>query len=196
MTSQPALGTALADLAEARARYWGRWRSDPWTHDEEIESALATAWAATVKSTEGREQVIRLAGAPPCDAGAPSPVLVAHPAAAFLGYDDADGARRLLTFQHVDSVVFGGAGDESLHGHRLWEHGLEACEFQEVLNSAWIAQREQENSVHPRHRPGWHARLRHFVYTFPGETFECIAGRYVVGDRAGAPAASLAALEP
>lgn len=48
--------------------------------------------------------------------------------------------------------------------------------------------------VHEYHRDGWHARLRHFIYTFHDETFECIAADFVVDDHDSATPAALAAL--
>lgn len=194
MAVDPGLSTALSELAAARNRYWGRWQTDPWARDEDIEHDLAAAWSAVTELTGGTELVVRLDGAPPCDVGAPNPMVVAGNPLTALVYDDVDRVRRLLTFHHVDSVLFGGINAEALRGHRLWGQGLQAYEFQEVINSAWIAQREQENSVHPSHRGGWHARLRHFVFTFHDDTFECIAGRFVVDDRAGASPTVIAAL--
>ncbi len=121
-------------------------------------------------------------------------MLVAGAEGTSVAYDRQDGERCLLTFRNVDSVLFGGSNDEALSGHRLWGRGLQFYAFQEVINSAWIAQRETENSVHEYHHGGWHARLRHFIYTFHDETLECIAADFVVDDPDSASPAALAAL--
>lgn len=179
------LTEALAALTAARERYWLRLGSD---------EELGHAWDAVAGLIGPREIVLPVKSAPPCDTGAPRPVLVSTSASLFLAYDRADGERCLLTFQHVDSVLFGGSNDEALHGHRLWDHGLEYYAFQEVINSAWIIQREHENSIHPYHRADWLARYRHFIFTFHDETFECIAADFRADDLDGAPPAAVAAL--
>lgn len=194
MTLDPKLSDALAALAEARSHYWQHQQASPWTRDENLERQLADAWAAVAARVGPEELVVPVAGPPQCDVGAPSPVLVAGAEGTSVAYDRQDSDRCLLTFRNVDSVLFGGSNDEALSGHRLWGRGLQFYAFQEVINSAWIAQREAENSVHEYHRGGWHARLRHFIYTFHDETFECIAADFVVDDRDSASPAALAAL--
>ncbi len=69
----------------------------------------------------------------------------------------------------------GGPNDEALHGHPLFERGLDAYGIYEVLGSSWIRAMERMNSVHPRHRPERFASLRHFIFTFHDVTFECVA---------------------
>ena len=193
MTKESPLDTALAGLAEVRARYWQHRRTDPWRRDEDLEQRLASAWASVSDLVDG-EQVVPAVGAPAWSVGSPSPVVVSDSWRTFVAYDKDDGERCMLTFEHVDSVLFGGSNDEALAGHRLWTRGLKYYEFQEVLNSNWIAQREAENSVHDYHQPGWHRRQRHFVCTFHDETFECLAGTFVVDKHDGAPPAAVAAL--
>lgn len=70
--------------------------------------------------------------------------------------------------------------DGAITGHPLWENGLAPYAFHEVAASRWIATRERENSVHPRHQPGDFARLRHFIFTFHDETFECLADHFAL----------------
>ncbi|WP_408899294.1 hypothetical protein ACJ5H2_09335 [Nocardioides sp. R1-1] len=194
MALDPKLSEALAILTEARSLYWQRDRDTPWTRDESLERALADAWAAVTAKVDQQELVVPVSGPPQCNVGAPTPVLVAGVEGTSVAYDRQDSERCLLTFRNVDSVLFGGSNDEALNGHRLWGRGLEPYAFQEVINSAWIAQRERENSVHDYHRGGWHARLRHFIYTFHDETFECIAADFVVDDRDNASPTAMAAL--
>lgn len=182
MAVDPKLSDALAALSEVRSQYWHHHQANPWARDDNLERRLKDAWVAVAAQIGPEELVIPVAGPPPCDVGAPLPVLVSGSEGTAVTYYSPDSERCLLTFLHVDSVVFGGTNDEALSGHRLWGRGLEHYAFQEVINSAWIAQRERENSVHEYHRGGWHTRLRHFIYTFHDETFECIAAGFVVDD--------------
>ena len=86
----------------------------------------------------------------------------------------------VLTFTGVHSVRFGGPNDEVLHGHPLAKVGLESYGFHEVMNSTWIGQEEQINSVHIGHQGGWHALLRHFIFTFHDDLLECLADDFIV----------------
>jgi hypothetical protein len=81
----------------------------------------------------------------------------------------------LVAFHRVHSIKFGGPNDEAITGHPLSGRGLTPYRAHQVVNSRWIADEERINSVHPYHRGGWHERLRHYVFCFHDETFECIA---------------------
>lgn len=81
----------------------------------------------------------------------------------------------LVEFTGTYLTSFGGLNDEAIEGHPLSGRGLVAYRAHVVRNSAWIAQAEQANSVHPHHRGGWHERYNHYVLCFHDETFECIA---------------------
>jgi hypothetical protein len=63
-----------------------------------------------------------------------------------------------------------------------------------VVNSEWITAQERINSVHRRHRGGWHERLTHYVFSFHDETFECLAEGYTAQRYVGSPRAVLADL--
>jgi hypothetical protein len=89
--------------------------------------------------------------------------------------DTAPAALGLVEFTGAYLTSFGGLNDEALSGHPLSGRGLAAYRAFTVRNSTWIAQAEQHNAVHPRHRGGWHERYHHYVLTFHDETFECIA---------------------
>jgi len=89
--------------------------------------------------------------------------------------DPAPAALGLVEFTGAYLTSFGGLNDEALAGHPLSGRGLTAYRAFVVRNSAWIAQAEQHNSVHPCHRVGWHDHYNHYVLTFHDETFECIA---------------------
>lgn len=86
----------------------------------------------------------------------------------------------VVTFHGCSRVTFGHPNEEVLHGHRLWPKGLRYNGAHEVLNSAWIAELEQVNAVHPRHDPRRWRKLRHFILTFQDSTFECVAEGFEV----------------
>jgi hypothetical protein len=81
----------------------------------------------------------------------------------------------LVEFTSVYLTKFGGLNDEALHGHPLFGRGLDFYLAHVVPNSAWIAEAERANSVHPHHRGGWHQRYKHYVLCFHDEILECIA---------------------
>lgn len=78
------------------------------------------------------------------------------------------------------AIRFGGINDEVLHGHPLYEHGLESYEMHEIKNSSWIKEQKKINSVHPNFKnelPFWDLR-KHYIFTFHNDIFECIAENY------------------
>lgn len=176
----PALREALDALYRARAAYWDQHRK--WSTEPAVLDRLSVAWA-NLRRLVPNERVVPLDDVPPCDPGAPMPMVLSDGHTTWLTYHFAGDSddRSLVTFEGVDSVLFGGPNDEALGGHRLADKGLRPYAFHEVLSSDWIAERERENSVHEFHQPGWHAWLRHFVFTFHDEAFECLARSYVVG---------------
>ena len=80
-----------------------------------------------------------------------------------------------FTFSGCHAVRIGGPNDEALHGHPLYDKGLDGYRPHLVHNSDWIAQQEAINSVHERHRGGWHERLNHYFFVFHDEMFEALA---------------------
>ncbi len=177
--------TALAALERARQKAW---QVSPWSSDRVTLEAEAQAAWQQVRHVFNGETVIALDDVPSCDAGAPMPVVLSDAHHTWVShYVAADDERAVLRFDGVDSSLFGGPNDEALNGHRLSGKGLAPYRFHEVIGSAWISARERENSVHPAHRGGWHALLRHFVFTFHDETFECIARSYAIQDPSELP---------
>jgi hypothetical protein len=77
-------------------------------------------------------------------------------------------------FRCVDATI-GGPNDEALSGHRLFGRGLSANDFFMVENSRWRESARLVNSVHPMHSDEPFDQLRHYVFTFHDETFECLA---------------------
>jgi hypothetical protein len=72
-------------------------------------------------------------------------------------------------------VRFGGPNDEAIAGHPLHGRGLTAYRAHEVVNSAWIADAIQVNSVHPRHSDAPFRQLHHYVLPFHDEMLEALA---------------------
>lgn len=89
----------------------------------------------------------------------------------------------LITFKHAVAHFFGPPNDEVLGyggGHSLVARGLEAYEFCEVRPSSWIHQLEISNRAHPNHSANRFLDLRHYIFPFHDETFECIAEDFAV----------------
>ena len=134
----------------------------------------------------------------PWDAGAPLPHVVSDGGMVFLIYYidenssawkaqtheiiDLDTGHRgitaLVEFKHCYNYKFGGVNEEVIHGHPLYEHGLEPYGVHEIINSKWIIEQEKINSVHGNYNHlSWEA-YKHFIFTFHDELFECIAEGY------------------
>ena len=181
------LESALVELAAARAAY-DEAKGFAWSAPSEVASRLVVA-ADHVARVAGRPRAVALTDVPQCDPGAPMPQVLGDGYTVWLSYllggDGFSTDRAVLRFSGVDSVSFGGPNDEALPGHPLWGKGLTFYSFHEVIGSLWVATRERENSVHEHHRRARFARLRHFVFTFHDETFECLADGYAVGDDRG-----------
>ena len=136
-----------------------------------------------------RDIVTPLEGVPPCDPGAPVPVVIAAEGTAIVAYyapvavdwatarpeDIPDEEVVVLHFGGVWALMFGAPNDEALHGHPLASRGLDAYGAYRVEQSSWVRQLERMNRVHPRHSSEAYQRLQHFVMTFHDSTLECVA---------------------
>ncbi|NDV58112.1 hypothetical protein [Bacteroides sp. 519] len=134
------------------------------------------------------------------DSGAPMPHIVSNGYRVFLVYylgkpdpnwdgtyvkvvntsSDIEDLIVLVEFTHVVNYKFGGPNDEVIHGHPLYEHGLEAYTAHEIINSKWLVEQEQINSVHSCYSSERWKNLRHLIFTFHDEVFECITQGYKV----------------
>jgi hypothetical protein len=72
-------------------------------------------------------------------------------------------------------IRFGGPNDEAIAGHPLHGKGLAGYRAHEVVNSAWIEDAIQINSVHPHHSDAPFRRLHHYVLMFHDEMLEALA---------------------
>ena len=93
------------------------------------------------------------------------------------GHDDITA---LIQFSWCYCYKFGGINDEVIHGHPLFEHGLEAYEAHYIENSSWIKEESRINSVHNCHDQSSWDKYKHYIFTFHDEIFECIADGYTV----------------
>jgi hypothetical protein len=115
---------------------------------------------------------------------------------AFYAGDDRAGGREVDTAEFIDcvSLRMGFPNDEALHGHPLWEHGLEFYQAHVVIDSSWLAERRAIEAVHPRVPAVPFAGARHFVLTFHDSMVEAIAGSIEVGPRYGTMGQAIEAL--
>ena len=121
---------------------------------------------------------------PQMDTGAPAPCLFATSegdlyCAYFVNDAHEDlklGRVAAVRFRVVLQHRFGYPNDEVLHAHPLYKHGLQHYGFYVVEDSPLIAEIEEQNRIHPRHKAGMYAkRFKHFVITFHDETLEVVA---------------------
>src|ERR1700716_2044520 len=89
---------------------------------------------------DDQDRVVAFAGAPPADAGAPMPLLVANEWNLFLSYGLAPNSQETagLKFAAARTHYFGPPNDEALKGHPLWARGLRWYGTFEVVGSSWI----------------------------------------------------------
>jgi hypothetical protein len=139
------------------------------------------------------DRVVELTDVPPCEAGAPLPVVVADERKLQLAYLAAipdpnwdgthvrgvdlstDEPAVLITFERATAWFHGPPNDEAFQGHPLAARGLHPYAAFRVDNSSWVRRLERMNSVHPYHRPEAFSGLHHYVFAFHDSTFECIA---------------------
>jgi hypothetical protein len=91
--------------------------------------------------------------------------------------DPASGAVEplaLVEFQGA-TVKFGSPNDEVMRGHPLHGKGLMPYAAHHVMNSRWARELEEINKVHSRYDPDHWKDLKHYLFAFHDETFECLA---------------------
>ena len=86
----------------------------------------------------------------------------------------------LVEFIGCYSFKFGGANDEVLRGHPLWNKGLEGYQAHIIENSRWIQEERKINSVHAYYNEDRWKDKKHFIFTFHDELFECITESYKI----------------
>jgi hypothetical protein len=111
-------------------------------------------------------------------AGAPAPVVVASESRtlfAFDAWEDDGGGRRVAEFVGCVSVRFGFPNDEALHGHPLYDRGLNLYKVHEVVNSHWLEELRAIERHHDMSPAVPFEDARHYVLTFHDSTLEAIA---------------------
>jgi hypothetical protein len=111
------------------------------------------------------------------DVGAPIPTLLQSDNQTFLFFLLSQEEQRVgvLEFDLCSSTSFGSPGDETFEGHPLHGSGFEPYRAMRVVNSPWIVQLAQIDSVHARHDPDAYVEANHFIFPFHDTTFECVA---------------------
>jgi hypothetical protein len=152
------------------------------------------------------DTVVELTEVPQSDTGAPCPMILCGNNFLHLAYylseqiENWDGQPRfvnpttpgkwcaLVRFQMPQSHMFGSPNDEASPGHPLAQRGLEPYSVAEVKNSSWIRALKHMNSAHPRHRPDASQSMRHFIFAFHDNTFECVADGFHLSTHRGSVA--------
>ena len=109
-------------------------------------------------SIDSRDRAVHLDYAPPPDPGDPLPVVLAKDGAVILSYVAGRELTVMATFPVCRAHVFGPAD-----GHPLAKRGLTPHGAFEVQDSSWARSF------------GGSERVKHFVFTFGGSLFECVA---------------------
>jgi hypothetical protein len=134
---------------------------------------------------DDRDKIVAFGEVPQPSPGAPVPLIVADDVGLLLLYEVApDGAELVvLKFTRACAHSFGLPNDEALAGHPLAKRGLRPYSIFEVIDSSWVRALERMNRVHPLHCADRFRRLRHLVFTFHDNTFECVAEDVIVASR-------------
>ncbi|OGZ11887.1 MAG: hypothetical protein A2942_01845 [Candidatus Lloydbacteria bacterium RIFCSPLOWO2_01_FULL_50_20] len=93
---------------------------------------------------------------------------------------DAVASAALFSFNYTRMHMFGLPNDESLDQHPLSSRGLRGHGAFEVKNSSWVRRLEKTNKNYRQHAPERYDSLRHFIFTFHDNTFECLAEDYTL----------------
>lgn len=160
---------------------------------------------------DDRDQVTRLAGVPLACSGAPIPLVLSDGSTVVLAYylrrtpQDWDGSWArivgpttegepvaIVRFERCYAHYFGMPNDEAFEGHPLASRGLEPYGAFEIQRSSWIRRLERMNSVHHLHSAKEYETLRHLIFAFHDETFECVCKGFDVALATG----SIAGLVP
>jgi hypothetical protein len=112
--------------------------------------------------------------------GAPEAVLITGDDGAVLVLNahtvDADQRCVVLRWKRATAVALEPPNDEAISGHRLYDRGLREVSWAgEVHHSAWIADLERRNRVHPYHDAQRYAGRRHYIFRLKENVAEVIS---------------------
>jgi hypothetical protein len=124
-----------------------------------------------------RDEVAKFDGVPGHSPGAPMPMILANDVGVVLAYEMAPSGEQyaVVKFIRPRAHYLGPPDDETAQGHPLAERGLRPYGIYEIRNSSWIRTLEQTNRVHRNHNARRFDVLKHFIFTFHDNTFECVA---------------------
>ena len=116
---------------------------------------------------------------PPCDAGAPLPIVLADERCVVFGYRTAPPSDKRNAIFRIEyrALKFGHPNDEALSGHRYYRNGLTAYNAYEVIGSEWIEELRQINQVSFPDSSFLFTSSRHFIFTFHDSTLEFVASQ-------------------
>jgi hypothetical protein len=160
-------------------------------------------------SLTGRDEIVDLPELPQASVGTPRPHICGSEGLVHLVYDlehlpnsglvvhmidpgTQPTPAALIEFRGVQAISWGLPYDETPSAHPLSRHGLQWYTAQDVRNSSWLRELERRNGVPSTHSRTAFERLRHFVVTFHGSTFECAADEFRVTVYPSGRAAALA----
>lgn len=154
--------------------FWQRWE-EAWDRKLALEAQLASA--------KNEPYAVSAHFPVKWDTGAPMPHLFTTSGRALLiflvGGNHSDGNAppplALVEFHGCQAAKLGSPNDEVFHGHHLYGRGLQGDTVQIVHNSPWIAEIQAINKVHHLYNVDNWRTLKHYVFWFHDDTFECIA---------------------
>ncbi len=91
-----------------------------------------------------------------------------------------DSGVAIVKFKKRYIYKFGIPNDEVLLGHQYYKIGLKPYSFMEVKDSDWIKEIIRIESHHPYFDKHSFGKLKHYIFTFKDNTFECIAEDYSI----------------
>lgn len=115
------------------------------------------------------------------DVGAPEPVVVSSERRTLFAFylsdlvvDDGFEVQ-VAEFTNCLAVRFGFPNDEALHGHPLWDSGIDYYALHEVYDSEWVELLRAIERQHPHSPDLPFEAAKHYLLTFKESTLEAIA---------------------
>jgi hypothetical protein len=193
-----ALGVAKARLEAAVREVTHNRNPSTISAFEAVQAEFRRAGRAYAK-VSGEEYAVGFDFDPRWDVGAPLPHVISSSNVTWLVYmtqlehPEFGGTSPISidpTSEHKETLAavefrgatfkFGRPNDEVMHGHPLYEKGLELYGAHIVHNSRWIQELQRINSVHGGYNPAAWLDIQHYLFLFHDETFECVARSYRV----------------
>ena len=131
------------------------------------------------------------------DVGAPQPTILSNEHNVYVIFytrnvpQDWDGTSVYVRSKKDDGIItvkfdlftqykFGYPNDEAIEGHPLYKLGLEPYSIQKVIDSDWIKELCQMNSVHYNHKDEHFEKYKHFIFFFHDSCLEVISRGYSI----------------